>query len=79
MKDRNVTEFRPAFETLEVRECFSALPYGGYAGGVFVAAGDVNNDVRTPGVNVAMTDGSVRFIKDSISMAGVVYVGGSTR
>lgn len=79
MRNRKVSDSRPEFENLEARECFSALPYGGYVGGVRVAAGDVNND-GTAGVNVAMGDGSVRFRVDGVSQVGAfkggVYVAG---
>jgi hypothetical protein len=64
MKHHKVTDIQPAFETLEARECFSGTAFAGYVGGVTVASGDVNND--TAGINVAMGDGSVRFIRDSI-------------
>jgi prepilin-type processing-associated H-X9-DG protein len=64
MKNHKVTDIQPAFETLEARECFSATSFAGYVGSVTVAAGDVNN--HTAGINVAMGDGSVRFIRDTI-------------
>jgi hypothetical protein len=82
MRNRHVTDVRPALETLEPRECFSAAtPYSmGFVGGVRVAVGDVNNDAATAGVNVAIGDGSVRFTVDGISPAasfkGGIYVAG---